>query len=586
MTSIFDNIKRRVTSIEAGLDRLLRNKFYNRSQYPSIVSTIEKTLENTHIWLEYRKILVAQSTCFYQLIFTYFEELESLINQLWVILKPKNGKKIIRRNFRIRQQKKTADSIVSTFKRISETLDDLNYNDSEIREALEKGLEISFDKDIMSPLRRKIKFHVTERGEKTYMFPWSDPEDYPSYIQNKSRFRAEVVDRRLPTGENASGHKECCKGLKKYVLCGKRGNPRKTIVGGKKEIFEIRMVKCKECGQRFSLLPSFLPREKNYGIDTIGIVCRGLFLRLNSIQAALEHTEHLGKNRVKSRQTIIDWMRWMGSLHPAEILTGAGIKGTGYLQEDEGFEKEPNLRTYSVIMCDPKTQLVWHSDYVDHVDETTLTYSFEKFLKNISFKIFGVAKDKWLSSTKALKNVFNGVWIGYCHRHCLKNFQRALDKYQAESKCSGKEKSNLYKKYKKVLKTSTSKVNLMAKIKSLNDQAFRNPLLSERVAELKENATHYTAHQNRNGITQTTSIVDNFLKHVKRKLREVESFRDKEWTKLFFKGIANARNFIPFVSGSKNAKKSPFVLAGGQTYDLPWAQVMNIHNAFLFSKGE
>lgn len=195
-----------------------------------------------------------------------------------------------------------------------------------------------------------------------------------------------------------------------------------------------------------------------------------------------------------------------------------------------------------------------------------------------------MTKDKWDASTKAVRNVFRGIWIGYCHRHCLVNFQKALKKYQAESKCSAKERRTLYKKFKKVLKTSTSRVNLLAKAKSLNDPAFQNPILAERVSELKENATHYTSHKRRKGITQTTSIVDNFLKIVKRKLRQVESFRDREDTKLFFKGIANARNFVPFVSGSNNAKKSPFELAGGQTYGLPWAQVMNMYNAFLSPK--
>jgi hypothetical protein len=36
------------------------------------------------------------------------------------------------------------------------------------------------------------------------------------------------------------------------------------------------------------------------------------------------------------------------------------------------------------------------------------------------------------------------------------------------------------------------------------------------------------------------------------------------------------------MSGAKNAHKSPFMLAQGQTFNLPWIQVMNVHNAFLF----
>ena len=90
--------------------------------------------------------------------------------------------------------------------------------------------------------------------------------------------------------------------------------------------------------------------------------------------------------------------------------------------------------------------------------------------------------------------------------------------------------------------------------------------------------------KNRNGITQTTSIIDNYLKGVKRKLKQIESFRNKEWASIFFQAHANVRNFVPFLSGAKNAHQSPFELSGGQTFDLPWIQVMNVHNAFLFAE--
>ena len=47
--------------------------------------------------------------------------------------------------------------------------------------------------------------------------------------------------------------------------------------------------------------------------------------------------------------------------------------------------------------------------------------------------------------------------------------------------------------------------------------------------------------------------------------------------------MANVRNFVLLMSGAKNAHKSPFELAGGETYDLPWIQTMNVHNAFLLT---
>ena len=382
-----------------------------------------------------------------------------------------------------------------------------------------------------------------------------------------------------------TGHKSTCSGPKKYTFAGYRKNPRKSIMpGGKQEIFPIRMIQCKCCKKKFSLVPSFLPREKNFGIEILGNVYRNMFRFNLSIQGALENLKIMGENSVKSKQTILNWTRWIGKFHPAIILTRAGVTGSGYLQEDEAFEKEPNLRTYAVVMVDPKNQLVWHTDYVDHVDEEELCKSFEHFFKKIGFKIFGVTKDKWKASTNALKTVFHGIWIGYCHRHCLKKFRDALSKYQVQTKCSDKETSMLYKKFKNILTESTSKINLETKIQFLQDQAFSHSLLKPRVTELKENAVHYTSHKNRKGITKTTSIVDNYLKGIKRKLRQIESFRNKEWASIFFQAHANVRNFVPFLSGAKNAHQSPFELAGGQTFGLPWIQVMNVHNAFLFAE--
>ena len=119
-------------------------------------------------------------------------------------------------------------------------------------------------------------------------------------------------------------------------------------------------------------------------------------------------------------------------------------------------------------------------------------------------------------------------------------------------------------------------------MKLLDDEAFLDPILQARIDQLKANAEHYTAHKQRKGIAQTTSIVDNYLKIGKRKLRQVKSFRDRQWTGLFFKAEANTRDFVPFNPGAKHAGSSPFSLADGS---VPWIQIMNVHNAFLFSEG-
>jgi hypothetical protein len=441
----------------------------------------------------------------------------------------------------------------------------------------------SFKKDCLKKYEKRRRDLVSQRGDKTYIFPWRDPDEYHILVGDSKRFKLEVVDK-LGEHIHATGHKPTCKCQKKYNMKGSRPAPRKTYMpGGEKVEFDIRMAECSDCGQRFSLLPSFLPREKHFSINIIGQVLRDIVLFAESINGVLENMKYLCGKEIKSKQTIFNWLKWMGTNHPATILTRAGVTGSGYFQEDEGFEKEPGLRTYTVAMVDPQTMTVWHIDYTDHVDEETLTSSFEEFVKKIDFKVLGVAKDRWEPATNALKNVFHGVWIGFCHLHCVKKMSSALSAYQKETQCSNQEINRLYKKFKKVLKTATSASSMRAKLKSLNDEAFEHHLLKARVDELRENAVHYTSHKNRNGITTTTSMADNFLKIIKRKLREVSSFRDKDCAKLFFKATANIRNFVPFLSGAKNAHKSPFVMAGGETFDLPWVQVLNMHNAFLFT---
>lgn len=227
---------------------------------------------------------------------------------------------------------------------------------------------------------------------------------------------------------------------------------------------------------------------------------------------------------------------------------------------------------------------MWHSDYVDSVNEESLTQSFSNFVEKSSFKILGITKDKWKASTNAIKKVFHRIWIGYCHRHCLKKFYQALLEYQKETKCRFEEVGRLYRRVKMILNSSSSQTSLKCNLKSLAEEAFKHPKIKARIEELKQNAKYYTANMNRKGIAKTTSIVDNFLKTVKRKLNQMESFRDPRYAKFTFKAMANVRNFVPFCSAAKNAHKSPFMPAGGQTFDLPWIQVMNLHNAFLFCK--
>ena len=162
----------------------------------------------------------------------------------------------------------------------------------------------------------------------------------------------------------------------------------------------------------------------------------------------------------------------------------------------------------------------------------------------------------------------------------MKKLNKAFASYRKETKRSWKEVNELYEKIKKILETATHAGALKAQLKGLDDEAISYPAIKKRIEDLRDNAVRYTSHKQRSKMTTTTSIVDNFLKGVKRKLKQVESFRDRRSTQSFFCAMANIRNFVPFMSGAKNKGKSPFMLAGGETYGLPWMQVINMHNGF------
>ncbi len=576
---------RGLSMMEKAFERLKRKNYYHESQYPDIFTEIEGAFFMLRTWIN--KYRVFSDTPSF--IFQFCESLEiigQLIAELTTECNPEKGKRKEKKSRSVKEKNRILQTLSSMLKKMKHKADLLKPStDNPIGIAIDKAIPIAFERHCLlseNCIPEIISKPVSERGKKSIMFPWADEKLYGPLVNDKIKFRDIVL--KNPSFKHPWGHKCGCNGHKGYTLKGFRRNPRKTIMkNGKVKIFPIRMAMCIGCGALFSLLPSFLPREKHFCMDVIGNVMRSVLLFGGSIRSAIENSNMLGR-KLKSNQTILNWIKYFGFLHPAQILTRAGIKGSGYFQEDEGFEKEPDLRTYSVAMVDSKSMLVWHFDYVDHVDEKTLYDSFEKFSERINFKVLGVTKDKWLPSTKALKSVFHKIWIGFCHRHFLKKLWHALTEAQKELGYSDTAIKKEYQNIKKILSTASSQLEIKTRIKMKrnNIALLDHSAIRAVLDQLVENAVHYSAYKIRSGIKKTTSLVDNFLKIIKRKLKQAESFRDPKSATFLLRAIANTRNFVPFMPSAKNAHKSPFMLAQGSTYDLPWIQVMNVHNAFLF----
>jgi hypothetical protein len=448
---ILNNILRGLTMLDNSLDRLMRNNFYDRAQYPEHYFDVKSLLINIREWISDYKMFSGTENFTYSLSML-LTELSQVIIDLFDVISSENGKKQVSKKQKEKQKESIHLSMNKILDKISLAINSLNTFDTDMSAQMEKFVKRTFEKYMNKAHDIKDRL-LSSRGEKTIVFPFSNPDNYADMISDSKRFKSEILEKLSP---HQSGHKNNCSNRNSYSLIGFRSNPRKTkMKDNKKHKYEIRMGKCKSCGEKFSFLPSFLPREKHFGIEIIGNLLRNILLFNESIRAAFESLNDFVK--VKSKQTAFNWIRWIGTILPAHLLTRSGIEGSGYLHEDEGFEKEIEMRTYSVVLVEPESMLVWHADYLDHVDEKSLIESFEKFLEEVSFKVIGVTKDKWKASTNALKKTIKGIWIGYCHRHFKKNMWDSLKKYQKETKCSQKTISELYTEFKKVLEQSTSK---------------------------------------------------------------------------------------------------------------------------------
>jgi len=335
-----DNIMLTLTLLEKAYNRLLRQCYYNHNQYPQIVQDIEEALAELRAWIHaYRNF--APLPRFGLLIILVIKNFTDMVIQLMAECKPLNGKKQIKKTKKSQDQSTLCSTINSMLEQIARYVDVSKNRDTVLSIELEKGLHKAFEEHCAKKDQRKIKLPISKRGEKSYIFPWANKEDYIPFIKDKKRARVEIVDKFLSNYPHATGHKASCKRSKGYNLIGFRQSERKPImVGGCQEHYPIRMVECNECAEKFSILPSFLPREKHFSINIIGHVFQNILLFSQSIQAALENLKIIGRG-VKSKQTIMNWLRWIGTLHPAAVLTRAGVVGTGYFRKMKGLKRSP-----------------------------------------------------------------------------------------------------------------------------------------------------------------------------------------------------------------------------------------------------
>jgi len=92
-----DNVKRTLTMLEKAFERVLRNNYYSRNEWPQIAFEIEEQINILRGWIQDYQLYCALAGFLLQ-VGLAMKELENKISQLMALCKPSDGKKRIKKN--------------------------------------------------------------------------------------------------------------------------------------------------------------------------------------------------------------------------------------------------------------------------------------------------------------------------------------------------------------------------------------------------------------------------------------------------------------------------------------------------------
>ena len=334
--------------LEKAIDRLIRQNFLQDSQVPVIVQTTKNIITETRIHiLSYKHFGNVPS--YITLVITTIEKLTEIVSELIKICPCGPGQKQRPMKRKEAERQNLVLSVEKMLKNLKAYFTTENAG-TVMAEQISESFMIEFLNWSKEHVQEASVKQISGRGKQTCIFPFMDIDLYMSKILDTEWFKREILTN-INLFVSDSGHERTCVASKReYRLKGYRPKDRKVILPGKKLDTPIRMIQCKSCGKVFSVMPSFISREKHYSVSLIGRVIEGIFLRGVSLNYAQGMMDLTGFS-VKSKQTILNWMKWIGMLHPAELLNRAGVTSSGYFQEDEGFQRLKQLRGSALQPC-------------------------------------------------------------------------------------------------------------------------------------------------------------------------------------------------------------------------------------------
>ena len=253
------NIQRVLNQMDKAMDRLSRLNFYSHNQKDFFFDQIEMMIERMRSWIQNHRIFAGVNSFFISLSIL-IKEISELIRMLYQTTRPAKGKKEIKKSRKEKQRRAIFNSVDSMLEHIAELIEESKPANKDTAIQMEKAVLNAFTEYCGMEIEKSNRSEPSKRGDKTYVFPWSDPKGYEELERDKKRFKA-LINEFFKDGPQTTGHKPFCQDSSKYALCGFRAKPRRAFTAHGKKNFEFGWLNVQAADKDFPSSQVFCPER-------------------------------------------------------------------------------------------------------------------------------------------------------------------------------------------------------------------------------------------------------------------------------------------------------------------------------------
>jgi len=183
------NIKRVLKQMEKALDRLSRQNYHRRCNRAPLFDQIENAIERMRSQIDNYRMFSGVNG-FFTYLSLCIKEISELIGLLSKTVRPTNGKKQVKESIKRKNRRSLLKSVDSMLENVAKLINESKPIGNDMSIWLEKALAEAFVSHCEQGIEKEENTKKNRRGEKTYIFPWQDPDNYADLVCDRKRFKA------------------------------------------------------------------------------------------------------------------------------------------------------------------------------------------------------------------------------------------------------------------------------------------------------------------------------------------------------------------------------------------------------------